>query len=181
MLSTSHSQRNGRHMHPHGNHYRLPVHQIEQEEPECSAVDDTFYVDGMELVDICVDTVFPQAEVRDKGFVTIQTHNEPIEIKFHTGAKCNVISIETFNKISSGQIVKSSKTTNLVAVKATWPWTQQYSQSSAQHTHLSPWQCRHETKQSLILWHTKVSELQCQNPQTGFHRWSLHTRRTNKN
>lgn len=91
------------------------MHQIEQEEPECSTVDDTFYVDGVEPVDVCVDTVYPQAEVRDEGFVTIQIHNEPIEMKVDTGAKCNVMSKETFDNISSGQIIKSSKTTNLVA------------------------------------------------------------------
>ena len=64
---------------------------------------------------MCVDTVNPRAEERDEGFVTLQAHNKPIEIKVDTGAKCSVISKDTFNQLSKGQIVKCSKTTNLLA------------------------------------------------------------------
>lgn len=91
------------------------MHQLQPEQPEYTATDDTFYVDGIELID--VDTVNPWAEDRGEGFVALQVHNKPIEIKVDAGAKCNVISKDTFQQLSKGQIAKCSKTTTLVAYR----------------------------------------------------------------
>ncbi len=41
--------------------FRKSVHQLELEEPNDSASEDTFYVDGVELDDKCVDTINYQA------------------------------------------------------------------------------------------------------------------------
>lgn len=88
----------------------MPVHKLELEEPECNTADDTFYVDRVDPIDACVDTVNPQVEVRDEGFDTLIVHNKPLEMKIDTGAKCNVISKDTFDKLSTGQSPVEPKT-----------------------------------------------------------------------
>lgn len=39
------------------NQYRQSVHQLELEEPGYGAAEDTFYVDGVEFIDECEDTL----------------------------------------------------------------------------------------------------------------------------
>ena len=87
------------------------VHQLELQETDDSASGDTFYVDGL-----IVDTINPQTEGQDEGFVTLHIHDQPIEMKVDTGAKCNVMSMDTFRQLENGKRpVEQSKDINLVA------------------------------------------------------------------
>ena len=90
--STPHGQSHAINSYVKRNQYRQAVHQLELEEPEYSVADDTYHVDVVELIDVCVDTVNPRAENRDEGFVTLQVHNKLIEMKVDTGVKmqCNI-------------------------------------------------------------------------------------------
>lgn len=91
-------------------------HQLELEKSDNSTCDDTFYVDGVELDDRCVNSITPQTEGKDEGFVTLHIHNNPFVMKVDTGAKCNVMSKDAFQQLADGERpVKCSKDTNLVA------------------------------------------------------------------
>ncbi len=90
------------------------MHDLAVDQPT-SCKDDTFYVDGVDIEN-CVDCVESHDSEQDKGFVTIHINGKPTEIKGDTGAKCNVMSQETFKHVTDGeQCVKQNKAVNLVA------------------------------------------------------------------
>lgn len=81
--------------------------------------DDTFHVDGVD-VDNYVDCISSHTSYNDEGFVTIHINGVPTEIKVDTGAKCNVMSFDTFKLVANGeQLVKQRTATNLVAYGGT--------------------------------------------------------------
>lgn len=98
--------------------FRQSVHEVAVEQPT-ACEDETFYVDGLK-VDNCVDCVNSHANEKDEGFVTIYINGRSTEMKVDTGAKCNVLSQETYKRVTNGeQLVKQNKTTNLVAYGGT--------------------------------------------------------------
>lgn len=99
--------------HPRQKTGRQTVNEIEIEEQ--TREDETFYVDGVE-VDSHVDCVILKAIEKDEGFVTMHINGKPTEIKVDTGAKCNVMSLDTFRGLNSGQLlVKQKNAASLVA------------------------------------------------------------------
>lgn len=103
--SYSHSKRNN---------CNQSVHEVTVEEPTTHR-EDTFYVDGVDI-ERRVDGVNPQAKDKEEGFVTIHINGITTEMKVDTGAKCNVLSQETFTQVTNGeQLVKQETAINLVA------------------------------------------------------------------
>ena len=102
---------------PRKNTARHTVHQVEIDEE--SFEDGTFYVDGVE-VESRVDCVNLKANGKDEGYVTMHIHGKPTEMKVDTGAKCNVMSLDTFKRLNSGeQLVKQKRVASLVAYGGT--------------------------------------------------------------
>lgn len=61
-----------------------------------------------------------QATEKDEGFVTMHINGKPTEMKVDTGAKCNVMSLDTFRRLNiSEQLVKQKKAASLVAYGGT--------------------------------------------------------------
>ncbi len=93
--------------------YKKTIHELEMDKPP--VYDDTFYVDGIEF-DRSVDTVNSFMAEQEEGFVTLHINKTPIEVKVDTGAKCNVMSQTTFERIATNaQPVEQESTPNLVA------------------------------------------------------------------
>ena len=102
---------------PRKNTARYTVHQVEIDEETFE--DGTFYVDGVE-VESRVDCVNLKANGKDEGYVTMHIHGKPTEMKVDTGAKCNVMSLDTFKRLNSGeQLVKQKRVASLVAYGGT--------------------------------------------------------------
>ena len=79
----------------------------------------TFYVDGVE-VESRVDCVNLKANGKDEAYVPVHIHGKPTEMKVDTGAKCNVMSLDTFKRLNSGeQLVKQKRVASLVAYGGT--------------------------------------------------------------
>ena len=63
-----------------------------------------------------VDCVNLKTIEKDEGFVTMHINGRPIEIKVDTGAKCNVMSLDTFKGLNNGeQLEQQRKAASLVA------------------------------------------------------------------
>lgn len=76
-------------------------------------------MDGVE-VDSHVDCVNLKAIKKEEGFVTMHINGKSTEMKVDTGAKCNVMSLDTFRRLNSGkQLVKQKKAASLVAYGGT--------------------------------------------------------------
>ncbi len=55
-------------------------------------------MDGVEA-----DCVTSKAIEKDEGFVTMHINGKPTELKVDTGAKCNVMLLDTFKRLNSGK------------------------------------------------------------------------------
>ena len=76
-------------------------------------------MDGVE-VDSHVDCVNLKAIEKDEGFVTMNINGRPTEMKVDTGAKCNVMSLDTFKGLNNGkQLVQQRKAASLAAYGGT--------------------------------------------------------------
>lgn len=103
--------------HPNRQTARRLVNELTVSEPPLQ--DETFYVDGVEL-DSQIDCIHAKANKKDEGFVTIHINGEPTEMKVDTGAKCNVMSLKTFETVNGGrQTVKQENAVSLVAYGGT--------------------------------------------------------------
>ncbi|CAI5639180.1 unnamed protein product [Oreochromis niloticus] len=103
--------------HPNRQTARRLVNELTVSEPPLQ--DETFYVDGVEL-DSQIDCIHAKANKKDEGFVTIHINGEPTKMKVDTGAKCNVMSLKTFETVNGGrQTVKQENAVSLVAYGGT--------------------------------------------------------------
>lgn len=93
---------------------RQSVNEVEVDESTFD--DETFYVDGVGVDSL----VHSEATEKDEGFVTVDINGKLTEMKVDTGAKCNVMSLRTFKRVTNGeQLTKQRKAASLVAYGGT--------------------------------------------------------------
>ncbi|KAK7907206.1 hypothetical protein WMY93_015818 [Mugilogobius chulae] len=93
---------------------RRSVYQVDTDHKEESD-SDTYYVNGITL-DMTVDSTFAQTNEKEEAFTTFLINNKTVEMKVDTGAKCNVLSLKTFEQVKKHEQLKPcTKPTNLIA------------------------------------------------------------------
>lgn len=93
---------------------RKSVHHVDMDHKDDSD-SETYYVNGITL-DVTVDSTCAQTQEKEEAFTTLHINDSTVEMKVDTGAKCNVLSAKTFEKVKRNEQIKPcSKPTNLVA------------------------------------------------------------------
>ena len=86
-----------------------PIHDVgEDTETESGCSDEEYVIENVEL----------EAEIEEINseiYATLMINESKIEVKIDTGAKCNVMSIDTLNKVKKSEEIDETKTINLSA------------------------------------------------------------------